>query len=108
MLITIFNDYLVFLGAKIEKTPNTHQTFFDLLGTPITYNLKGTDFSTPITLFSFLPILKKNMEKCVFGVSSMRCEIRKIGQCVIHVEFTFRRMSVLLLLLFNKKDPEIV
>ena len=49
MLITIFNDW-----AKIEKTPNTNWTFFDLLETPITHNLMGTDFSTPITRFTFL------------------------------------------------------
>ena len=41
----------------------------------------GTDCSTPITLF-FLPILKKNMKKCVYGVPCIWCEIRKTGQGV--------------------------
>ena len=78
MLITIFNDCLVFLGAKIEKTPNTHQRFFDLPETPITHNLMGADFSTPIARFSFLPILKKNMGKCVFGVHVFGVKLEKL------------------------------
>ena len=50
----------------------------------------GTDCSTPIT--RFFPF---NFEKTrVFGVPCIWCEIRKIGQRVIHVESTFTGISV--------------
>ena len=44
----------------------------------VIHNLMGTDCSTPITRFS-LPILKKNMKKCVFRLPCIRCEIA-LGQ----------------------------
>ena len=67
----------------------------DLPETPITHDSMGTDCSTPITRFFYSQFWKKNKKKHVFGASCVSCEIRKIGLWVIHVEFTFTRISVL-------------
>ena len=81
------------MSPHISVYPRPKQDF-DLPGTPITHNLMGNDCSTPITRFFPPNFEKKNMKKCVFGVPCIWCEIRKIGQCVIHVESTFTRISV--------------
>ena len=58
--------------------PSPKQDFY-LPETPITYNLMGSDCSTPITRF-FPPNFEKKNEKRVSGVPGIWCEIRKIGQ----------------------------
>ena len=90
-----FKWHLMVPHASVEPSPKQD---FDLPKTPITRNLMGRDCSTPNTLF-FLPpnFGKTHKNKRVYGVPCIWCEIKKIGQHQIHVEFTFTRISAYIL-----------